>query len=194
MKDKVAKIIRTITAPPVLAFIMLGILYWNLGFLLGLPVDFLVSEICLAILPACAYPIAQIKSSYSDNQRECERETAFMMSLGGYLAAFIYGIMRKVPDILMWILSSYFMAAVVLTIINRGLRIMASGHACSCVLPCLILCYFCKGSIKITCLILYFIEFWATTYLKRHTVSEFWAGSCVAVAVFCFTRLQFGIY
>ncbi|MGN0372775.1 MAG: hypothetical protein ACI4F3_08170 [Enterocloster sp.] len=194
MKEKAAGIIRIITAPPVFAFVTLSILYYKLGLIFGTPMDFLVSEVCLSVIPACAYPIAQMKSCYSDSRRECQRKTAFTMSLCGYLAAFIYGMLRMIPKILMWILTSYFLASVVLMIINRGFQIKASGHACSCVLSYLMLCFFGRGRVRIICLILYLTEFWASVYLNRHTVSEFLSGSAAAAAVFCFTKLYFGFY
>ncbi|MDO5346515.1 MAG: hypothetical protein Q4E91_12330 [Lachnospiraceae bacterium] len=117
---------------------------------------------------------------------------AFIMNLCGDLAAVIYGMLQAVSDILMWIFVSYLMAAMVLTIINRGFKIRASGHACSCVLPYLILCCFSDVKAIVVCLLLYLIEFWASVYLKRHTISEFLTGSAVAVAVFAFTYRMFG--
>lgn len=112
----------------------------------------------------------------------------------GYLAAVIYGMEKTVSDILMWIFVSYFTAALALTVINRGFRIKASGHACSCVLPYLILSYFSGGIVVTVCLVLYLIEFWASVYLKRHTISEFLTGSGVAAVGFGFTGLLFGFY
>ncbi|MCB7318780.1 hypothetical protein [Lacrimispora sp. 210928-DFI.3.58] len=192
MKEKAAKMIRIITVPPFLAFVMLGILYRQLGFIIGTPPDIIVSMGCLTVLPACAYPISQIKSEFRNDQREYQRKMAFIMNLCGYLTAVIYGTVKGVSGALMWIFVSYLTAAIVLTIINRGFRIRASGHACSCVLPYLILCYFFGGKSIAACLILYLIEFWASVYLKRHTISEFLTGSAVAVVVFGFTGLLFG--
>lgn len=192
MKEKAAKIIRIITVPPLLAFVMLGILYRHLGSLMGTPPQLVVSIGCLSILPACAYPIAQLKTEVRDNQREYQRNMAFIMNLCSYLAAVIYGKVTGVSAVLMWIFVSYLTAVIVLTIINHSIHIKASGHACSCVLPYLIMCYFLSGTVIAVCLILYLIEFWASVYLKRHTISEFLAGSAVAVVVFGFTGLLFG--
>lgn len=192
MKEKAAKIIRIITIPPLLTVVMLEILYRQLGFIMGTLPELIVSMGCLSILPACAYPIAQIKTEFRNDQREYQRKIAFIMNLCGYLTAVIYGTVKGVSGVLMWIFVSYLTAAIVLTIINRGFRIRASGHACSCVLPYLILCYFLGGKSIVVCLVLYLIEFWASVYLKRHTVSEFLTGSAVAAVVFGLTGLIFG--
>ena len=44
------------------------------------------------------------------------------------------------------------------------------------------------------CMILYGIEFWASVQLKRHTVSEFLAGSITAFVVFGITALYLGFF
>lgn len=191
MKEKAARIVRILTVPSLLTVFMLEILYRRSGFAMGTPPEIMAAIGCLSVLPACAYPIAQIKTEFRDNRREGQRKMAFFMNLCGYLAAVIYGTTKNVSDVLMWIFVSYFIAAVVLTIINRGFKTKASGHACSCVLPYLMLCYFLGGTVIAVCLFLYLIEFWASVYLKRHTVSEFLTGSAVAAVVFGFTGLMF---
>lgn len=44
------------------------------------------------------------------------------------------------------------------------------------------------------CMILYGIEFWASIRLKRHTISEFIAGSLTALVAFGSAALHFGFY
>ena len=84
-------------------------------------------------------------------------------------------------------MDAYFLSVLVLTIVNKGLKIKASGHACSCTLPYLILTYYFSGYVTIICLLLYLAEFWASVELKRHTVKEFFSGTIVAWAIFAGT-------
>ena len=66
----------------------------------------------------------------------------------------------------------------------RNAQIRASGHACSCTLPYLILSYYFGRGAAIICLILYLAEGWASVELKRHTIKEFLGGTIVACLIF----------
>ena len=88
---------------------------------------------------------------------------------------------------LQWILNDYFLAVLVLTVINKVFKIKASGHACSCTLPYLFLSYYLGKYAVGICLLLYLAEFWASVYLKRHTVKEFLLGTITACLVFAVT-------
>ena len=88
---------------------------------------------------------------------------------------------------LQWILNGYFLAVLILTIVNKVFKIRASGHACSCTFPYLILSYYFGGYVTVICLILYLTEYWASVELKRHTVKEFLGGTIVAWIIFAGT-------
>ena len=188
MKEKTAKIIRIITIPPIEAMVMLLILYrlkqeefGNLG-------NLLMAVLFLTVIPICSYPIASRKRGEQD-MRNNQRNMAFIFNFLSYLAAMLIGYCVGCTRMLQWILNGYFLAVLILTIVNKVFKIRASGHACSCTFPYLILSYYFGGYVTVICLILYLAEFWASVELKRHTTKEFLGGTIVAWIIFAGTFL-----
>lgn len=186
MKEKTAKIIRIITIPPIEALVMLLILYrlkqeefGNLG-------NLLMAVLFLTVIPICSYPIASRKRGKQD-MRNNQRNMAFIFNFLSYLAAMLIGYCVGCTRMLQWILNGYFLAVLILTIVNKVFKIRASGHACSCTFPYLILSYYFGGYVTVICLILYLAEFWASVELKRHTIKEFLGGTIVAWIIFAGT-------
>lgn len=191
MKDTIAKAIRTVTVPPILATAMLLIFRFAYGNeFVTIPV--LILEILfLVVVPVSAYPLSNLKKEEGKNAREQQRKLAFIMNFSGYALALLAGIINRCSQMLRIILTGYFIAVVVLTVINKIFKIRASGHACSCVLPYLFFCYWFGMKAAIICILLYLAEFWASIRLKRHTVQEFLLGSVVAVIIFILLILIF---
>ena len=112
---------------------------------------------------------------------------AFIFNFVSYLAVMVIGYCVGCNKMLQWIFNAYFLSVLVLKIVNKGFKIKASGHACSCTLPYLILTYYFSGYVTVICLLLYLVEFWASIELKRHTVKEFLGGTIVAWVIFAVT-------
>ena len=186
MKEKTAKIIRIITIPPIEALVMLLILYGLKREEFGTLDNLFLAILFLTIIPIASYPIASRKKTKEDS-RNNQRKMAFIFNLVSYLAAMVIGYCVGCNIMLQWIFNAYFLSVLVLTIINKGLKIKASGHACSCTLPYLILTYYFSGYVTLICLLLYLAEFWASVELKRHTVKEFFSGTIVACVIFAGT-------
>ena len=85
--------------------------------------------------------------------------------------------------------DGYLMGVILLTVLNKGFHIKASGHACSCVMAYLLLGEWLGLGVFFICVPLYLGEFWASVSLKRHTVKEFIGGT--GVAVFAFLAQKF---
>lgn len=183
MKEKTAKIIRIITIPPIEALAMLLILYGMKRTEFGETGDLLMAILFLTIIPVCSYLIASRKKNKEDS-RNNQRNMAFVFNFLSYLAAMLIGYCMGCTRMLQWILNGYFLAVLVLTIVNKVFKIRASGHACSCTLPYLILSYYFGGYVTAICLILYLTEFWASVELKRYTMKEFLGGTIVAWIIF----------
>lgn len=183
MKEKIAKIIRIITIPPIEAFVMLFILYWVKGIEFGNIKNLMVVILFLTVIPLCAYPIAS-KVKNKDMRRSSQRNMAFIFNFASYFVVMLIGYGMGYSKMLQWVLNDYFISVLILTIINKLFKIKASGHACSCMLPYLFLSYYFGGYVIMICLILYLIEFWASIELKRHTIKEFLIGSAIACLVF----------
>lgn len=186
MKEKTAKIIRIITIPPIEALAMLLILYGIKQEKFGNMENLLMAVLFLSVIPICSYPIASRKRGEQD-MRNNQRNMAFIFNFLSYLAAMLIGYCVGCTRMLQWILNGYFLAVLILTIVNKVFKIRASGHACSCTFPYLILSYYFGGYVTVICLILYLAEFWASVELKRHTIKEFLGGTIVAWIVFAGT-------
>ena len=186
MKEKAAKIIRMITIPPIEALVMLLILYGLKREEFGTPGKLFLAILFLTVIPICSYPIAARKKN-PEEKRNDQRKMAFIFNFASYLAAMLIGYCVGCSGMLQWIFNDYFLAVMILTIVNKGFKVRASGHACSCTLPYLIISY-CLGWIPaVICMVFYLAEFWASVELKRHTVKEFVLGSEVACLVFLVT-------
>lgn len=192
MKEKITRVIRVVTVPPILILIMLSILFCSFGEVFATTEEFVMAIVFLSFVPACAYPLAKIRKGTCGNSREGQRNMAFIMNFGGYLLALIIGKSIGCSEMLMCVLVSFFLAVMVLTFLNKVCKIRASGHACSCTLPYLFLSYWFGGVTVVICIIFYGIEFWASVELKRHTITEFVAGSVTACAVFVISAFYFG--
>ena len=186
MKEKIAKIIRIITIPPIEALAMLLILYGTKQEEFGNMGNLLMAVLFLTVIPICSYPIASRKRGKQD-MRNNQRNMAFIFNFLSYLAAMLIGYCMGCTRMLQWILNGYFLAVLILTIVNKVFKIRASGHACSCTFPYLILSYYFGAYVTVICLILYLAEFWASVELKRHTIKEFLGGTIVAWIVFAGT-------
>lgn len=184
MRERLAKLIRIITIPPVLALTMLLTLRYVFGdSFAGMPA--LLGEILfLAVIPACAYPAAAIQSGKGADTRSRQRKLAFVLNLFGYAGALILSVVTSCGQMLQTVTTAYFIAVLLLTILNKVFHIKASGHACSCVLPFLFLVYWLGPKAAALCMLTYLAELWASVSLKRHTVREFLLGSAAAVVTF----------
>ena len=187
IKTKIAKSIRIVTVPPVLAAVMLLILHGRYGGAFASDHELIAAVLLLAVTPMLAYPVAAVCKGR--DRRKTERKLAFLFNLIGYLCALLSGLIFHYSHMLMTIFAAYAAAVVLLTLLNRLTAIRASGHACSCVLPYLFLVRWLEPWVLLILVPLYAAEFWASVELKRHTVPEFLWGSMVAAVSFTLSLL-----
>ena len=84
---------------------------------------------------------------------------------------------------------TYFMSAVVLTIVNKVIKVRASGHACAWVGPLLFLMYFISFEVMLPCLLLIAVIVWASRTLNRHSLRELALGAATSVVSFAVSIL-----
>lgn len=193
MKEKTAKIIRVVTVPPVLAVIMLLVLYGYYGRRFAMPVQIFTAIVFLGIIPLLSYPLAYLWKDLLEI-REKQRKLAFILNFIGYFGAFVIGNAMNFSKMLRFIFAVYIVTVAVLTFLNKCLHLRASGHAASCAAPCIILSTAIGGGMTKISLLLYCAELWASVKLKRHSISEFLAGGLTAAVAFLFVWTLYGIY
>lgn len=190
---KLSKIIRVITIPPVMVFILLMVLFaFKSNYYKGVG-ELILSIVFLMIVPILAYPISYVFIKDKSTLRENQRKLAFVLSLVGYGLALIYGIVFKSSDELLLVYTTYFLSVILLTCFNKVIKLRASGHACSIVGPLVIIVYFIGYIYLIPSIILLALVVWSSLYLKRHTLKELLFGSLCSILAFIFSLIIFSI-
>lgn len=182
--EKTAKVIRTLTVPPVLVLALLLILFFDYAGFYANTAELLWSILFLMVIPACAYPLAAVLPKYKEQGRKGQRRLAFVCNLVGFTGSVIYGFAASVGQGLRLIYMTYFLSVITLLIFNKGLKIRASGHACSIAGPLILLVYFLGWVSILPCVLLFAAIVWASLYLKRHTPKDLLWGSVSALAAF----------
>ena len=187
MLAKFAKTIRFITVPPIIVTVELILLFF-LEDVFPTVLDFWLTLFFLAVLPALAYPLQKLIPAFRAGGQRAQRKLAFILSPIGYVGALVTAILRDAIPNLLYIAVVYLLSVILLLVINKLTPLHASGHGCSVcgsiILPCLFLGWYAF----IPGVILFGLSFWASVYLKRHTVREFLLGAaCSALsALLCF--------
>ncbi len=172
-----AKIIRVVTVPPVMVgtlIVLLSILRTDVFAHMG---ESMMTLLFLAVIPVLAYPVSVIVPSIKKKGREGQRNLAFILSVVGYAGGVVYGLVAGVSEPLMVVFGTYFLSVIVLTVMNKVVKVRASGHACSIAGPIGLVCYFLPPVCIVAGLCLYAAIFWASVHMGRHTVKEFIWGS-----------------
>ena len=172
-----ARIIRVVTVPPVMVgtlIILLSTLRTDVFASMG---QSIMTLVFLAVIPVLAYPLSIMMPSVKAKGRDGQRNLAFLLSAVGYTGGVIYGLVIHASKLMMIIFGTYLLSLIVLTFMNKVLKIRASGHACSIAGPIGLVCYFLPPAFIIGALVLYAAIFWASVHMGRHTVKEFVWGS-----------------
>lgn len=184
MKEKAAKIIRILTVPPILAAAMIVLLHHHRPDIFHSAADYAAALVGLSFLPILAYPICAVIPRLRERGREGQRNLAFIGTLAGYTLVFLYGECSGAGPELCFIFRTYFVAAVLLTFVNRLLKVRASGHGCSVTAPALFLCHYVGWTALPICVLLIAASFWGSLALKRHRPTELIGGASVCAVSF----------
>ena len=172
-----AKIIRVITVPPVMVGTLIILLSTFRSDVFSDLNQSLITLLFLAVVPMLAYPLSAIIPSIHKKGREGQRNLAFLLSVIGYSGGLLYAFAAQVSKSLMIVYGTYFLSVLVLSFMNKILKVRASGHACSIAGPIGLVCYLLPPVCILYALGLYITIFWASVHMGRHTVKEFIWGS-----------------
>lgn len=184
MKAKIAKIIRIITVPPIMILGLIIILSSLRTDIFQNNTQIIISILFLGIVPILAYPLQPILPKFKYKGREGQRELAFILNIAGYILAVIIGYFMGVDSNLQFIYNTYLISVILLTIINKGFHIRASGHACSATGPLLFLVYLFGFKAIVPCIIVGALTIWASLTLKRHTKKDIAMGALACILAF----------
>ena len=187
MMQKFAKLIRFITVPPLVVSAELLLLLCFEDVFPHLA-DFWLALFFLAILPALAYPLQKLIPQLRGGGQKAQRRLAFILSPVGYIGALVCAVLRDAVPNLLYIAAVYLLSVILLLLFNRFTPLHASGHGCSVSGSIILPCLFLGGYALIPGVLLFGLSFWASVYLKRHTVREFLLGAAIAAlsALICY--------
>lgn len=183
-KERIAKIIRVLSVPPIMVSIFILILAINKSDIFRNPTEIIIMIVLLGFVPALAYVLSSIIPEIKAKGREGQRKLAFITNLLGYSMAFLWAIMTNVRKELLLICLVYFLSVVLLSICNKGFHFRASGHASSFTGPLILMIYFFGWKVIIPSLIIAALIVWSSIYLKRHTIKELAGGILVNIIAF----------
>lgn len=189
--DSVAKVIRIVTVPPLMVAVILSLLYAVRGELFLTAAHFGGSQVCLAVIPASAYPLSYLIPSIKKKGRSGQRSLAMYLSAAGYLGVVLYGFLSGCAEGLKIIHMTYLFSVLLLLVLNKLLKVRASGHACSVSGPILLLCIYIGAVGVAVGVLLWSVIFWASVRAHHHTPKEFGIGSAVPIVAYLLSVLLF---
>ena len=181
--EKVFKIIRKITIPPVFAAALLIIVYITHTNYFGSIWHLFGALLFLSVLPTLAYPLQRFFKKYKDRGREGQRSLAMIFSFAGYLLGTLTAFVFSVPIELKIIYLEYLLCGIGMLLLNKVFKVKASGHACGIVGPVLLLSYFRLYIPAIIGAVLIIPVYISSIRTKRHSPAQLICGSIIPAVV-----------
>lgn len=182
--SNIAMGIRYLTIPPIMVSTLLSYLFLGKRELFNSATDFIMSIFFLAVFPILAYAVHFLVPVFKAKGRDLQRKMAFIFTGIGYVLATGYGFLAGCTDGLKILFLSYLVSALILTVVNKVIKVKASGHSCG-ISGLLIFCAYFGGLYTIIFnMILYMLTLWASVRTKRHTKKEFILGSIICLVSF----------
>jgi hypothetical protein len=194
MKEKIAKVVRVLSVPPVMALTLILIVYFTKPGVFANVAELLVTVFFLSVVPVLAYPFSYLVPSLKNRGREGQRSFAFLLTAVSYPLLVLYTVIAGTGDDFSLIAYTYLLSLVVLLLMNKGIGLKASGHACSVTGPIVLICYFIGMKGILFGLALYALIFWASLVTKGHTAKELIWGALASILAFLFSLLWFTVF
>ena len=188
--NKIYKVIRVISVPPLMAsllFIILGI--WG-----GMDlIDSVLGVFFLGVLPILSYPLQRFIPKFKDEGREGQRNLAIIFSVVGYIVGCTLAIIFQAPSTVTIIYFDYLISGILIALFNKLFHLRASGHACGIVGPVAMLIYnglYIPAAVGVVLTVLVFIS---SVKMKRHTFLQLLGGSAITVSALLLLILIYGL-
>lgn len=193
---RIAKIIRLVTIPTTLFFVVLLLTYFTDKDAFNVPLSFIVPFIFIGCFVLLSYVVSFIiykikrKNNIEIDLRNTQRILAFIFSFIGYLLAFIISITLHFEEKPKILISTYFFSVCFLSLLNI-FKLKASGHAAGITGALIFGCTLSNIHYIIPCMIIYGLSLFASLYLKRHSIIQFILGSLCSILGFIISIIIF---
>lgn len=181
--DKIFKIIRRITIPPVFAAALLIIVYSTHTNYFGSIWHLIGALFFLSVLPTLAYPLQKYIPKYKDRGREGQRSLAMIFSFVGYLFGTVIAFLFSALFELKFIYLEYLLCGIGMLLLNKVFKIKASGHACGIVGPIILFLYFGLYIPALAGTALILPVYISSVRTKQHTLPQLIGGSAIPAVV-----------
>ncbi len=174
-------IVRILSVAPVLAAAMVIVLFVTDRSAFHSPVTFGVMVATLGVLPLLAYPLQRFIPKFKDGGRHAQRTLAMIFAVIGYVLCTVLLLVLGATKAELLICLTYLISGVLILIINKVLKLHASGHGCGVCGPIpvlLVLGLYAAAAIYAVSAVFVCIS---SVRSKRHTLSEFLGGAAVSV-------------
>ena len=179
MKQKLAKLIRVITIPPVFAALLCTLLYCRVDGAYASAGHYVAALCFLSFLPLLSYPVSAMVPAFRNDRRKAERTLGLIFSVAGYIGGALFVLFTHCTKIETAIYGTYLLSGLSLAVCT-ALRFKASAHTCGCSGPIAGLSYFISPWFLLGYILLGVVS-WASIRLKRHSTMQLIGGSVIPV-------------
>lgn len=184
-RDTLAKIVRVISVPPIVASCLFTTLFVKVRSIFTNIYDFVMTIFCIGVFPAISYFVHLIIPVLRKTGRRGQRKLAFIFSGIGYVILFVYSNVKSNCTLFFKQISgTYITSFCILAVFDKFLKFKMSGHAASISAPIIFSAYHLGILSSILCSILFLLVFWASIKTRRHTILQFLSGSICSVISF----------
>ena len=184
-KQPFYKIIRILTLAPLLASVVLTVMFFTHPAEIDGLSGYLIAQAFLLLCPVLAYPVQWLIPPLRRLGRNFQRNAAILAALLGYVAGTVWSFVRHSSHWLMSVFLAYLLSALCIAL-TTVLHFKASAHACGVVGPVAILTYY-VSPFALLGLMLLVPVFVASVRMKRNTVPQLVVGSLIPVGTFAFS-------
>lgn len=184
-----AKLIRTITTPPIFAAALCTLLHLLLPGSFASTGHYLLALLCLTALPLLAYPVVWCVPALRRRGRSAERTLGLIFSVTGYLTGFLVAMLRSGAPMEKFIFATYLLSGLVLAVCTLC-HFKASAHTCGCSGPLAMLSVFVSPWFLFAYSLLTPI-FWSSRKLGRHSAAQLITGAIIPVLAMFLCRVEF---
>lgn len=183
----VAKMIRILTIPPVMAAIEIAVLRLARGCFPGASAAWVVFS--LSVLPALSYVVWWAVPAYRRRGRKTQRPLAVAFSVAGYLGSAACCLWAKLGAVERVACFTYLLSGLTIAVCS-ALKIKCSGHASGVSGPVMLLSWYVSPWFLLGYLLLAPV-FWSSIKLGRHTPRELALGTVTPVVFILLLSLLF---
>ena len=190
-KNNFWRMIRIITAAPVLAMAALIVLWLaRREVFSGVP-QFWALIGCLGILPLLAYPLQRFSPRFQNQGRAGQRTLAMIYAFCGYLLSCLICVLTEASRNIWMFCLEYLLCGLGILVFNKVFHLKISGHICGIIGPMVLLVQNNLPAAILVGFIILLLVATASLKINRHTIPQMIGGGIVPLISFGILLLLF---